>query len=106
MSFSMYALSLQEAERLAAVTDAQNNYAAAKAAYLAEAEQRFMLPAAQQQVFLQTVTNVLKTACHQLEQDHKGLIDADKENSRVLNNRQVASSSPRCLQKQPFGVHR
>jgi len=64
-------------------------FATAKAEYLAETEQRFVLPSAKQQDFCQTVARVFGTACQQLESDHKGLIDADKENSRVLNNRQV-----------------
>lgn len=48
-----------------------------------------MLPSAKQLDFCLTVARVFGTACQQLESDHKGLIDADKENSRVLNNRQV-----------------
>ena len=64
-------------------------FATAKAEYLAETEQRFVLPSAKQQDFCLTVARVFGTACQQLELDHKGLIDADKENSRVLNNRQV-----------------
>ncbi len=63
-------------------------FATAKAEYLAEIEQRFVLPSAKQQDFCLTVARVFGTACQQLELDHKGLIDADKENSRVLNNRQ------------------
>lgn len=66
-----------------------NAFATAKAEYLAETEQRFVLSSAKQQDFCLTVAKVFGTACQQLEVDHKGLIDADKENSRVLNNRQV-----------------
>ena len=71
----------------AAVMNAKQAYAAAKEIYLEEAQQHFRLPAAQQQELQQIVTSVFQAACRQLEQDHAALIDVDKENSRVLNNR-------------------
>ena len=80
---------VQDTCESAAAGNAQNELAAARAAYLAEAQQRFVLPAAQQQEFRQTVMYTFQAACQQLEHDHDGLIEADKENSRVLNNRQV-----------------
>jgi len=81
-------LILQEIDGLTAKGE-RDAFATAKAEYLAETEQRFVLPSAKQQDFCLTVARAFGTACQQLESDHKGLIDADKENSRVLNNRQV-----------------
>ncbi|KAL0026394.1 hypothetical protein WJX79_005678 [Trebouxia sp. C0005] len=84
------ALSLQDADERVDGSTAKgghNAFATAKAEYLAETEQRFVLSSAKQQDFCLTVAKVFGTACQQLEVDHKGLIDADKENSRVLNNR-------------------
>ena len=83
------ALHMQEADGSTAVKEAQIAFAAAKADYHAEVQQRFVLPSAQQQHMCQVVTSVFETAYQQLELDHKSLIDADKENSRVLNNRQA-----------------
>lgn len=80
---------MQEVDGSSAAKEAQTAFAAAKADYLAEVQQRFVLPSAQQQHMCQVVTGVFETAYQQLELDHKSLIDADKENSRVLNNRQV-----------------
>lgn len=77
----------QEASQHSAIQEEQHEVAAAKEAYLAEEQQRFVLPATQQKAFLNTVMDVFQAACLQLEHDHAGLIDADKENSRVLNNR-------------------
>lgn len=71
----------------AAVIDAKQAYAAAKETYLEEAQRHFRLPAAHQQELQQIITSVFQAACRQLEQDHAALIEFDKENSRVLNNR-------------------
>ncbi|DBA81963.1 TPA: hypothetical protein ACH3X1_007672 [Trebouxia sp. C0004] len=85
------ALSLQDADEendaSTATKGGHDALATAKDEYLAESEQRFVLPSAKQQDFCLTVAKVFGTACQQLELDHKGLIDADKENARVLNNR-------------------
>lgn len=71
----------------ATVINAKQAYAAAKETYLEQAQLRFTLPAAQQQELQQVITTVFQAACRQLEQDHEALIEVDKENSRVLNNR-------------------
>ena len=73
----------------AAVTQARQDLTAAQETHTEEAKLRFELPAAQQQELQHIVSTVFQTACQQLERDHEGLIDSDKENSRVLNNRQV-----------------
>lgn len=88
---------MQAASNSGAVLDAKEAYAAAKQTYLEEAQQRFTLPAAQQHELQQVVTTVFQTACRQLEQDHAGLIEVDKENSRVLNNRQVPHVACSCF---------
>lgn len=89
MMVTLYTLILQEVDGSTATKGGHDAFATAKAEYLAETEQRFVLPSAKQKDFCLTVEKVFETACQQLELDHKGLIDADKENSRVLNNRQV-----------------
>lgn len=71
----------------AAVINAKQAYAAAKKTYLEEAQQHFKLPAAQQQELQQIIITVFQAACRHLELDHAALIEVDKENSRVLNNR-------------------
>ena len=71
----------------AAVTNAKQAYAAAKETYLEEAQRHYKLPAAQQQELQHIMITVFRAACRQLEQDHAALIEVDKENSRILNNR-------------------
>ena len=71
----------------ATLINAKQAYTAAKESYLEQAQLRFKLPAAQQQELQQVITTVFQAACRQLEQDHEALIEVDKENSRVLNNR-------------------
>ena len=39
---------------------------------------------------------VYGSACQQLERDHAALLAADRENSRVLNNRQAVSPLGTC----------
>ena len=80
---------MQAADDSAAVLEARKAFAVAKQMYMEEAQLRFTMPAAQQQELHQLILTVFQAACKQLEQDHAGLIEVDKENARVLNNRQV-----------------
>ena len=82
-------LVVQAANRNSVAQEAVNEFALAREQYLAEVQQHFALPAIQQKNFLDIVMGVFQAACLQLEHDHAGLIHTDKENSRVLNNRQV-----------------
>lgn len=67
----------------------QEVYDAARASYTAELRRRFALPSSQQLAFRHSIYTLFDSACQQLERDHAALIDADRENSRVLNNRQA-----------------
>ena len=87
---------IQETSQPLVAENAQSDFTAAKAEYLAELQQHFVLPATQQKQFLDAVVGVFQAACIQLENDHTGLIDADKENSRVLNNRHGLLSPVLC----------
>lgn len=80
---------MQAASDAATAFAARQSFADAKQTYLEEAKLRFNLPAAQQQELQVIVNAVFQAACRQLEHDHQGLLESDKENSRVLNNRQV-----------------
>ena len=80
---------MQAADDSAAVLEASKAFAAAKQMYMEEGQLRFTMPAAQQQELHQLILTVFQAACKQLEQDHAGLIEVDKENARVLNNRQA-----------------
>ncbi|KAL3151997.1 hypothetical protein ABBQ32_001118 [Trebouxia sp. C0010 RCD-2024] len=87
----MSVLSLEDsaegADDSAAFMEARKAFAAAKQTYMEEAQLRFRMPDAQQQEVHQVILTVFQAACKQLEQDHAGLIEVDKENARVLNNR-------------------
>lgn len=87
---------MQAANDSAAVTEARKDFAAAKQTYLEEAKLRYQLPVPQQQELHHIICTVFQTACRQLEHDHEGLIESDKENSRVLNNRQVLIAVLSC----------
>lgn len=80
---------MQGADDSAAFMEARKAFAAAKQTYMEEAQLRFRMPDAQQQEVHQVILTVFQAACKQLEQDHAGLIEVDKENARVLNNRQA-----------------
>lgn len=82
-------MTLQGADDSAAVSEARKAFAAAKQTYMEEAQLRFRMPDAQQQELHQVILTAFQAACKQLEQDHAGLIEVDKENARVLNNRQA-----------------
>lgn len=71
-------------------------YEAAQASYTAELQQRFALASSQQLLFRQIMFTVYDSACQQLERDHAALLAADRENSRVLNNRQAVCHTSIC----------
>lgn len=68
-------------------------YQSAQATYTLELQQRFTVPDNQQLLCRQIMFTVYHTSCQQLERDHAALLAADRENSRILNNRQVPLAS-------------
>ena len=101
-SLPQHARDMQAADDSAAVIDARKACVAAKQTYMEEAQLRFKLPPAQQQELQQLILTVFQAACKQLEQDHAGLIEVDKENARVLNNRQAPFTTSCLLHPRPW----